>query len=53
MEVVLGLESGFEVDFEVAAGAREGAAVIETQTRPLVRMPQRMRPSELMSAVAR
>ena len=30
VEVVAGLESGIEVYFEVAAGAREGTAVIKT-----------------------
>ena len=30
MGVVVGLEGGFKVDFVVAAGAGEGAAVVET-----------------------
>ena len=30
MEAVVGMESGFQVDFVVAAGAGEGAAVVET-----------------------
>ena len=30
MEIVVGMESGFKVDFVVAAGAGEGATVVET-----------------------